>query len=320
MAERPVVLLTNAIHPEGEALLAPHARLVTASDTKPETLRLLAAEAHGIIVRVKLPDDIVDHAPRLRGIVRHGVGIDFIPVAAATRLGIPVANLPGSNTQTVAEYFFAALFQLRRPLAAIDAALRRDGWNVARPMSDGFAEIGGTTVGIVGVGAIGSRVASIAREGFGMTVLGASRRSGRMPPGVEEVDLPDLFQRSDAVAVTCALTDQTRGLVSATLIRAMKRNAVLVNVSRGPVVDTAALLDALRGGAIAGAALDVFDTQPLPPEDPLFDAPRLLLTPHVAALTATSARTMAIGAAEEMLRMLRGERPRNLVNPEALAA
>ena len=319
MAELPVVLLTNAIHPDGEALLAPHARLVTAPDTKPETLRALAAEADGIIVRAKLPDDIVDHAPRLRGMVRHGVGLDFIPVAAATARGVQVANLPGSNTQTVAEYVIAALLHLRRPLSAIDAAMRAEGWNAARPMSDGFAEIGGTTLGIIGVGSIGGRVAQIAR-GFGMSVLGASRRKGRMPPGVEEVELSDLFRRSDAIAVTCALTEETRGLVSASLIRVMKPGAVLVNVSRGPVVDTAALIEALRSGAVAGAALDVFDAQPLPPEDPFFSTPRLLLTPHVAALTATSSRAMAVGAAEEMLRILRGERPRNLVNPEAVAA
>src|SRR5215210_2886447 len=110
MADLPAVLITNPMHPDGEAVLAPHARLVVAPDAGAETLRRLARDADGIIVRAKLPDDIVDHAPRLRGMVRHGVGLDFIPVEAATRRGIAVANLPGSNTQTVAEYFFSALF------------------------------------------------------------------------------------------------------------------------------------------------------------------------------------------------------------------
>lgn len=316
MADRPTLLLTNPMHPDGAALLEPQARLVTAPDTKPDTLRALAAEADGIIVRAKLPDDICDHAPRLRGIVRHGVGLDFIPVAAATARGIPVANLPGSNTQTVAEYCIAAILSLRRPLLSMDARLRRDGWLPARGMADPLTEIGGTTLGVVGVGTIGTRVARIARNGFGMTVLGASRRSGRMPPGVEEAALDDLFARSDAVVLTCPLTDETRGLVDDRRLGLMKPHAVIVNVSRGPVIDTAALVRALNAGTIGGAALDVFDVQPLPPDDPLFACPNLLLTPHAAGITATSMRTMSIGAAEEMLRILRGDDPVNLVNPE----
>lgn len=320
MAESPTVLLTNPIHKDGEAILAPHARLITAPDTAPETLRRMAAEADGIIVRAKLPDDIVDHAPRLKGMVRHGVGLDFIPVEAATARGVMVANLPGSNTQAVAEYFFSALMHLRRPLGRIDARFRAEGWESARRMADGTAEIGGTTVGIVGVGAIGGRIARTARSGFGMRVLGISRRKGRMPEGVEETDLEDLFLRSDAIAICCALTDETRGLVSGRLISLMKPSAVLVNMARGPVVETQALIRAVRANAIAGAALDVYDAHPLPPDSPLFECPRLLMTPHIAAITATSMRGMSVGAAEEMARILRGERPKNFVNPECLKA
>ncbi|HEY2756510.1 MAG TPA: NAD(P)-dependent oxidoreductase [Pseudolabrys sp.] len=320
MPDRPTVLLTNAIHPDGEAILAPHARLLTAPDTRPETLRDWAREADGIVVRAKLPDDIADHAPRLKGIVRHGVGLDFIPVEAATARGIAVANLPGSNTQAVAEYFFSALFALRRPVTRIDARFRADGWAAARAIADDASEVAGTTVGIIGVGAIGGRIARIARDGFGMTVLGVSRRKGRMPAGVEEAALDDLFGRSDAIAVTCALTNETRGLVSAALIAAMRPDAVLMNMSRGAVIDTAALMRALHSGAIGGAAIDVYDAQPVPPDSPLFACPRLLMTPHVAAITATSLRQMSVGAAEEMLRILRGESPINLVNPESLSA
>ena len=320
MADLPTVLITNAMHPGGEAVLAPHARLVVAPDAGAETLRRLARDADGIIVRAKLPDDIVDHAPRLRGMVRHGVGLDFIPVEAATRRGIAVANLPGSNTQTVAEYFFSALFHLRRPLGRLDTRFRADGWGPARAMADDAFEIAATTVGIIGVGAIGGRIAQIARNGFGMTVLGASRHKGQARPGIEEVTLEELFRRSDAIAVTCAFTEETRGLVSAARVGMMKRDAVLVNMSRGPVVETVALIEALHRGAISGAAIDVYDAQPLSPDSPLFACPRLLMTPHVAGLTATSLRQMSVGAAEEMLRILRGERPLNLVNPEHLAA
>jgi D-3-phosphoglycerate dehydrogenase / 2-oxoglutarate reductase len=320
MPERPTILLTNPMHADGEAILAPHVRILTAPDAKPETLRKWAAEAEGIIVRSKLPDDIVDHAPRLKGIVRHGVGIDFIPVAAATARGVAVANLPGSNTSAVAEYIMSALLHLRRPLYRLDAQLRKEGWGPARSSGEPLLELSGSTLGIIGVGTIGQRLAGMARDGFGMKVLGTSRRQNAQREGVENVSLAELFSRSDAIAVCCALTDETRGLVSRELIARMRPSAVLVNVSRGAVIETAALLDALRAGRIAGAALDVFDVQPLPANDPLFDCPRLLLTPHTAGITATSGRAMAVGAAEEMLRILRGEKPRNLVNPGYKAA
>ena len=116
MPDKPIVLLTNAMHPDGEAILAPHVKMIVPPDARAETLREWAKEADGIIVRAKLPDDIVDHAPRLKAMVRHGVGLDFIPVAAATARGVAVANLPGSNTNAVAEYVMSALMHLRRPL------------------------------------------------------------------------------------------------------------------------------------------------------------------------------------------------------------
>lgn len=320
MPERPLVLLTNPIHPDAQALLASHVRLLTAPDTQAETLRALAAEADGIIVRAKLPDDIVEHAPRLRGIVRHGVGLDFIPVPAATARGISVANLPGCNTQAVAEYVFAALLHLRRRLAVLDGVLRADGWNAARGLADDLGEIGGGTLGILGLGEIGGRVARIASHGFGMRVLGHSRSGTTLDGLVEAVERETLFARSDAVVIACPLTDATRGLVDAHLIGRMQAHAVLLNVARGPVVETAALAAALHAGAIAGAAVDVFDVQPLAPDHPLVACPNLLLTPHVAGITATSLRAMSMGSVEEMLRILRGERPLNLVNPAVASA
>lgn len=320
MAEKPLVLLTNAIHADGEAILSPHARLLVAPDTKPETLRKWAADVEGIVVRAKLPDDIADHAPKLKGMVRHGVGLDFIPVTAATARGIAVANLPGSNTNAVAEYCMSALMHFNRPLYRMDALMRSQGWAAARATAEGFAELSGTTLGILGVGAIGRRVASIARNGFGMNVLGTSRTKGSLPAGIEEVSLDDLFSRSDAIVISCALTDETRGLVDASLISRMQPHAALVNVSRGAVIKTDAIVEALKARRISGAALDVFEEQPLASDSVLFECPNLLLSPHVAAITASSSRAMSVGAAEEMVRILRGERPLNLVNPDHKAA
>jgi D-3-phosphoglycerate dehydrogenase len=320
MPEQPVVLLTNPMHPDGEAILAPHVRLITAPDAQPDTLRKWAKEADGIIVRAKLPDDIVDHAPGLKAMVRHGVGLDFIPVAAATARGVAVANLPGCNTNAVAEYVMSALMHLRRPLQKLDTQLRGEGWGAARATADGLTELNASTLGILGVGTIGRRIAVIARDGFGMKLLGTSRRKGSLPAGIEEVSLENLFTRSDAIVVCCALTDETRGMVNRELLARMRPHAVLVNVSRGAVIETVSIIDALRSKKIGGAALDVFDVQPLPPDDALFDCPNLLLTPHTAGITATSSRAMAVGSAEEMLRILRGEAPLNLVNPAYKAA
>lgn len=316
MSDRPRILLTNPIHPDGEAILSPLADLIVAEDTRPDTLRRMAGDVDGIIVRAMLPDDIVDYGPRLKALVRHGVGLDFIPIEAATRRGIIVANLPGCNTQAVAEYFFTSLMHLRRPLYRMDACLRADGWDEARSKANATSEVGGTTLGIVGLGAVGSRVARIGGAGLGMTVIGMDKRRGQAPEGVEEVELEDLFTRSDAIAVCCALTEETRGLVGRDLISRMKPNAVLINMARGPIVDALAVLEAVNQGRIAGAGMDVYDQHPLSADSPLLKSPKLLLTPHVAAITATSMRAMSVGAAEEMARILRGGTPVNFVNRE----
>lgn len=315
MSDRPVVMLTNPIHEDGAAILEPIADLVTAEEETDDAFRRAAKDADGIIVRAKLPDDIADHAPKLKGMVRHGVGLDFIPVDMATAKGIAVANLPGCNTRTVAEYFFSALFHLRRPLYRLDKRFRADGWDMARGTAPSTVEVGDTTLGVIGLGAIGGTIARIGSSGFGMQVLAKSRSRGHMIPDVEETELEELFSRSDAIAVCCAMSDETRGLVNRDLIALMKPGAVLVNMSRGPIVETAALRDALEEGRIAGAALDVYDTHPLPADDPLFKTPNLLLTPHSAAITGTSMRTMSVGAAQEMARILKGEPPVNFVNP-----
>jgi D-3-phosphoglycerate dehydrogenase len=267
------------------------------------------------VVRTQLPPDVFEHAPRLRAVVRHGVGLDMIPVEAATAKGIPVANLPGSNTQTVVEYCLAAMLHLRRGVATMDARLRSAGWAAARPFADGTSELGGSTLGIVGVGAIGGRLAAIC-SALGMHVLGLTRRPGTLPAGVEAVDKQQLFARSDVVVLCCPLTEQTRGLVDAATVATMKPTAILVNVARGPVIATDAVLRALREGRLGGAALDVHDRQPLAGTEPVFDAPNLLLTPHVAGISDTSMRAMSEGTIATLLALLRGERPANVVNPQ----
>jgi D-3-phosphoglycerate dehydrogenase len=289
--------------------------VIVAPDASPATLKALISKADGLIVRNKLPDDLFDHAPHLRAVVRHGVGLDLIPVAAATHRGIPVANLPGSNTTAVVEYCMAAILHLRRPLSKLDEQLRAGGWAAARPLADAGSELRGSTLGIVGVGAIGTRVAAVAAA-FGMDVLGLTRRPDTLAQFVVAADKTTLFSQADVVVLTCPLNESTRGLVDAATLALMKPDALLVNVARAAVVDTAAVLAALSAGRLGGAALDVHDRQPLAADDPVFSAPRLLLTPHVAGITATSLLGMSRGAVETMLALLRNEHPANVVNPE----
>ncbi len=315
---RPRVLLTSAIHPALLPELEQVCDVVTAPDASAATLKRLIADVDGLVVRNLLPPDIFDKASRLRAVVRHGVGLDMIPVEAATARAIPVANLPGSNTTAVVEYCLAAMLQLRRGLAGIDASLRSDGWAAARPLADPTRELGASVCGIVGVGAIGGRLAG-AVAGLGMQVIGLTRRPDALPPGVEAVDKAALFARADVVVLCCPLNEHTRGLVDAPTLATMKSDAVLINVSRGPVVDTTALVDALRAGRLGGAALDVHDRQPLVGDEPVFDCPRLLLTPHVAGITDTSMTGMSRGSVDTLLALLRGERPSNVVNPEVFS-
>ncbi|MEI2415015.1 hydroxyacid dehydrogenase [Orrella sp. JC864] len=318
MNDKPQVLLTNPIHPDARALLEPLAELVLAPDTAPDTLKRLAAQAQGIIVRAQLPPDIFEAAPALRGVVRHGVGLDMIPVQAATARRIPVANVPGSNTCAVVEYAISAMLNLRRPLQRMDALLRSQGWASARALADATQEIDGAACGIVGLGAIGSQMARKAAA-LGMTVLGVTPDPRSVPQGVRHAPLAEMLAAADVVVLCCPLNESTRGLIDAQALARMKPGALLINVARGPVVDAQAVGQALHEGRLGGAALDVHAVQPLPADSPLLDCPNLLLTPHVAGITATSMRNMSMGAAQQMAAILRGERPAHLVNPEILA-
>jgi len=312
------VLLTDPIDVSGEELLRSRgAEVVLAPDGSAATVKRLAAEADGVIIRSKLPDDIFEVAPRLRAVTIHGTGTDLVPLAAANAKGVLVANLPGENAQSVAEYCVMAMLMLARNVAAITTAMRAQPWDEARRLAMPAREIAGLTVGIVGVGEIGKRVAKICRLGFGMRVLGNQRRLDRLPAEAQGVDLDELVAQSDFVVIACPLTPETKHLFNAARLGAMKREAWLINVGRGPVVDETALVDALHEKRIAGAMLDVYEHYRIAPGHPLFALNNVILTPHLAGSTRESRARAAVRAADEMLRMLAGERPRNLVNPEA---
>jgi D-3-phosphoglycerate dehydrogenase len=315
-----VVYSTHALHPDATSLLSAGADLRIASALDGPTLVTESRDADVVIVRAPLPQDIFRGEHRIRAAVRHGAGLDMIPVDAATAAGVLVANVPAVNARSVAEHVIYSTIALLRRFRRMDRDLRTVGWQAGRAHSEQAHELSGRTVGIVGMGAIGREVAGIAYHGFGLSVLGSSRSGTGFPDHVRAVGLDELAQQSDVVVLCCPLTRETTGLWNAERIGAMRRDAVLVNVARGPVVDEAALLAALRDGQILGASLDVFGTQPLPAEHPFFDLDNVILTPHQAGITTESMHRMGLGAAGETLRVLDGLLPLNLRNPLAVEA
>jgi D-3-phosphoglycerate dehydrogenase len=312
------VLLADPIDASGVELLRSRgAEVVLAPEGSPDTIRRLARESDGVIIRSKLPDDIFEVAPRLRAVTIHGTGTDLVPLASANARGVLVANLPGENAPSVAEYCVMAMLMLARNVAAITGAMRTEPWDQARALSSAAREIAGLTVGIVGVGEIGKRVARMCRHGFGMKVLGNQRRMDRLPPEAEPATLEQLLKASDFVVIACPLTPETQHLFNAARLAMMKPSAWLINVGRGPVIDEAALIDALRAKRIAGAMLDVFEHYRIAPGHPLFGLDNVILTPHLAGSTRESRARASVRAADETLRMLAGEKPLNFVNPEA---
>jgi D-3-phosphoglycerate dehydrogenase len=207
-----------------------------------------------------------------------------------------------------------------RNAQAMHNALLSGGWVQARALSAQAAELNGRTLGVVGVGAIGGRLAEIAHHGFRMKVLGHQRRRDALPGFVEYAELDRLFAESDYIALACPLTPATRGLASAALIGRMKPTAWLCNVSRGGTVDEPALVAALQAGRIGGAALDVFAEQPLAAGHPLRSLPNVVLSPHCAGISRESAARMSQVSAEEVVRVLRGEPPLHFINPEVAAS
>ncbi|KQV70505.1 dehydrogenase [Rhizobium sp. Root1220] len=289
-----------------------------ASSLDSDTLIREARDAEVLIVRAPIPPVLFAVTPALRAAIRHGAGLDMIPYDAARAAGVLIANVPGANASTVAEHVFMVTLALLRRFRTMDRDLRDKGWAVGRAQSDRAVDLAGRTVGIIGMGNVGKAVFHIARYGFGLEVVANSRSPGSLPEGVRFASVDDLVTSVDILVLCCPLTPETTGLLSPERIGRMKPDAILVNVSRGAVIDDAALIEALVEGRIAGAALDVFSSQPLPSDHPYLALDNVIVTPHLAGLTQESMMRMGTGAAAEAVRVLRGELPLNLCNPEVV--
>jgi glyoxylate reductase len=272
----------------------------------PDQLHAGAREADGLLSLLTDPVDseLLAAAPRLRAIANYAVGVDNVDVEAATERGIPVGNTPDVLTESTADLTLALMLAVSRRVVEGDELVRRGEWVTWEPDLLLGRDLHGATVGIVGMGRIGSAVAR-RLEGFSCEVL----HTGEAP-------LEQLLARSDLVTLHCPLTPQTRGLIGADALDRMKDTAYLVNTARGPIVDAGALGRALRDGSVAGAALDVTDPEPLPPDHPLLDAPNLVVVPHIASATHRTREAMADIAVDNLLAGLRGERMPHCVNPE----
>lgn len=317
----PTVVLTDAIHPDAHALLTASAKVVTLDATlSPEAaqqqLRGLIQDAQGLIVRRQLPADIFEGPNDLRGVVRHGVGLDFIPVERATAHRLPVANTPEVNANSVAEYAITAMLESARRFRHFDAQVRAGNWNARKYSGSVSFEVRGRSLGIIGFGAIGKRIAEIATAGLGMHIAVCTRTPSRLPADIAGVTLDELFSRSDFVVVACPLTDQTRGMIHHDVLQKAKPGQVIINVARGAIINEQHLIEALEAGTITGAVLDVFATQPLPPDSRLRAHPNVVLTPHLAGMTEDAERAMGLLAVKTQLALITGAVPDNVVNPE----
>ncbi len=284
-----------------------------------EELVRRVASADGLICLLtdRVDRALIEGAPRLRVISTMAVGYDNVDVAAATERGIPVGHTPGVLTETTADLAFALILACARRIVEAERLLRDGNWRTWDPGLLLGHDVHGATLGIVGFGKIGQAVARRA-AGFAMRVVYASRSPVAAPhPPAERLPLDELLRVADFVSLHVPLTEETRGLIGERELRSMKRTAILVNTARGVVVDQAALVRALEEGWIAGAGLDVMETEPLPPDDPLLRAPNVVLLPHIGSASHATRERMASMAVNNCLAGLRGERLPHCVNPQA---
>lgn len=318
---KPKVLRTEAdmdilqtVWPEIQAL----ADVTTATGDDEKTLARAVVDADLLIMcYAAITRPVIAAAKCLKGILKYGVGVDSIDIAAATEHGIPVINCPDYGTGTVADHAFALLIALARKLVPMQEKMRQTGWMWPDPHWLG-TDLAGKTVGIIGLGRIGRAMARRC-AGFDMQVL-AYNPGMTATPGlavkVELTGLANLLNRSDFVSIHTVLTPETRNMIGAAEFEKMKRSAYLINVSRAAIVNEEALLQALTGNRIAGAGLDVFHREPLPPDHRLFTLNNVLMTPHFAYLTKEAEQRLDREMLKSAELILAGGRPENVINPE----
>ena len=317
---QPFVVLSEPIHRAGLAVLEAAAEVRVIPEPTQATLRQAIADADAVIVRLfPLTAELMAVAPRLRVIGRHGAGLDNVDLAAATKRKIPVVYVPRTHAVSVAEHTLTLILAVARRLPELDDAVRRGKFHLRNQIFG--TELNGKTLGVIGLGNIGRLVAEKCRNAFGMRVLGYDPfLAPDLPVPADRVaDLDVLLRESDVITLHVPLTPQTRSLLGARKLALLKPTALVINTSRGEVIDEKALAEALHARRIGGAAVDVYTTEPPPSDHPLLSAPNTVLTPHAAAHTEEALQRMAVSIADDVLAVLRGERPAHLANPDVYA-
>lgn len=315
---KPLVWIVDPIHPVGAD------RLTAAYDViAPEqgvTDPRIEAVTHVVIRTTELPETLIARMPGLKAIVKHGAGVDNIPIPFASSRGVLVANTPeGNNSTAVAEGAVALMLALLRRVREMDAVVRGGRWN--ERWTTRLGDLTGAKVGLIGFGRIARYTAKICGAGFGAELAAYDPMLARediTAAGVTPMALDDLFAWADVISIHVPLTDGTRGLIGAAELARMQSSAIIVNCSRGGIIDERALAEALKNGAIGGAGIDVFEAEPPSADNPLFDSPNIVLSPHVAGVTESGMKGMATACADAIDAIVTGGRPANLLNPEVL--
>ena len=316
---KPLVLLAGPIHPDGVKQLEAEARVVVSNEETEAGIIKAAQEASGILFRLK-PDctrSLMAACKQLKVVGRHGAGLDIVDLDAATDLGVAVVHAPGSNSNSVAEHAIMLMLASAKQAVVVDKRTRLADWGKSR--TQGLLEMNGRTLGIIGVGNIGRRVAKIAGA-MGMRVIGYDkyvaadevRNRGAEPMA----DMASVLRQADVVTCHTPLTKETRHMINAASIALMKPGVIFINTSRGKVQDEEALRVALEGGKIRAAGIDVFEEEPVSSDSRLLQLDNVIVSPHIAGVTEETTRGMAMQVTAEMLRVLRGEKPHVLGNPD----
>jgi D-3-phosphoglycerate dehydrogenase/microcystin synthetase protein McyI len=308
-------------HEDGEQLLAAHTdvQVITDPMTKQLGISIRNASAVYVLYPSRLSAEVIRAGRSLLVISASGRGTDAIDIPTATDRGIAVVNNPGLGTIPVSEHAVALMLDLAKQITWSDAQVRQGGGWTDRQQSSRI-ELEGRTLGVIGLGNIGLEVARKCITAFRMRVL---VYDPYIPPAKAEAigatwvdNLSTVLGEADIVSLHPELTEETRGMIAETELRQMRADAFLINTARGPVVNEGALVRALREGWIAGAAIDVFDPEPPPADSCLYDLDKLILSPHIGGITKEARRHLALSAATQILQVLHGERPPNLVNPD----
>jgi D-3-phosphoglycerate dehydrogenase len=320
MPVKPHVLLTEPIAEVGMQFLSQSCEIIAPWRFGRAYSAEELARADALIIRLtKVTAGMLSEAPKLKVIGRHGVGIDNVDVQAATARRIPVVFTPSALTMVnaVAEHAVQLMLALARQAVAADQMVRAGRFGERSSLLG--LELYQKTLGIIGLGAIGRRVAEICQKGLGMRIIAYDPYLKELPAQMEITlapSLPELLEQADVVTLHLPATTTTTHLLGAEALARMKPSALLINTARGGIVDTVALAQALHGGRLLGAALDVFEEEPPSPDHPLLTAPRTLFSPHVASMTSGSMARMAELVARQVVQILRGERPEHVANPE----